>query len=78
VIPEYRKLSLLILQNVKRGTEGLAAAFEKEEMEVFLMRKNRVRTAGEEASTKLIFPMMGLLVMVIVVMIVPALMNIEV
>lgn len=77
IIPQYRKLSLLILQNIKRGTEGLAAAFEKEEVEVFQMRKNRIKTAGEEASTKLLFPMMGLLLMVLIVMIVPALMNIN-
>jgi len=77
-IPEYKKLSLLIMQNLKRGSEGLVSALEKEEAEAFLMRENMARAAGEEASTKLLIPMMGLLMMVLFIMIVPAMMNIQV
>ena len=73
----YRKLSLLLTQNVKKGTAGLIALLENEEREAFEMRKATARVRGEEASTKLLIPMLGLMVMMLVIMIVPALMGIE-
>ena len=46
---------------------------EREDMEAFEMRKALARKAGEEASTKLLFPMIGMLGIVIVILVVPAL-----
>ena len=64
-------------QNVKKGTAGLIALLENEEREAFEMRNATARVRGEEASTKLLIPMLGLMVMMLVIMIVPALMGIE-
>lgn len=69
---DYRKLSILLVQNLRKGTSNLLEQLEKEEHQAFEERKTRAKIAGEEASTKLLLPMMGLLGIVIVVMIFPA------
>ncbi len=74
----YRKLSLLLTQNVKKGAAGLQAMLENEEREAFEMRKTQAKVRGEEASTKLLLPMLGLMLMMLVIMIVPALMGIDI
>ncbi|MCR5053415.1 MAG: type II secretion system F family protein [Lachnospiraceae bacterium] len=73
----YRKLSLLLSQNMRKGAEGLISSLEKEEQEAFEERKNRAKLLGEQASTKLLFPMLGLLGVVMVIMVVPAVMEIK-
>ena len=37
------------------------------------MRKNRARKAGEEAGTKMLFPMLVMLVLILLVLLLPAL-----
>ena len=72
---EYRKLAMLLVQNLRKGSKDLIATLEKEEQYAFEMRKQRAIRAGEEASTKLLLPMAGMLFIVIVILIVPALMQ---
>ena len=72
---EYRKLAMLLVQNLKKGSKDLITSLEKEEQYAFEMRKQRAIRAGEEASTKLLLPMAGMLFIVIVILIVPALMS---
>lgn len=50
---------------------------EQENLIAFEMRKNQVKREGEEASVKLLFPMMGMLGIVIVVLILPAMMTMK-
>lgn len=71
-IKEYKKLSLLLLQNQQRGNEHLSDLLEKETIEAFEMRKNLAKKAGEEASTKLLFPLMVMLAMVLLMILMPA------
>ena len=73
----YRKLSILLIQNIKKGNRGLIEQLEREEREAFEARKMLARTIGEETSTKLLLPMMGLLGMILVILIMPALMGME-
>ena len=68
----FRKLSLLLLANMKKGDSELRRQLEQEENAAFDERKIRARVAGEEASTKLLLPMMGLLGVVLLVLLVPA------
>lgn len=72
---EYRKLSMMLIQNLRKGSRDLLESLEKEEKYAFEMRKQRAIRAGEEASTKLLVPMAGMLFIVIVVLVVPALMQ---
>lgn len=71
----YRKLSLLLTQNLRKGGTALGESLEKEEHNAFEERKLRAKIAGEEASTKLLLPMMGLLGIVVVVLVFPAFMG---
>ena len=68
----YRKLSSLIVQNIRKGAKGMQRLLEEEEWEAFEQRKARARKAGEEAGTKLMLPMIMMLVIVLVILIVPA------
>ena len=74
----YGKLAMMLSKNVKRGQTNMAAILEKEEQEAFAERKIRARTLGEEASTKLLLPMMMLLGVVMVVMIAPAMLTLRI
>lgn len=71
-ISAYRKLSSLIVQNIRRGAKGMQRLLEEEEREAFEERKAAARKAGEEASTKLLLPMGMMLVIVLVILLVPA------
>lgn len=75
---EYRKLAMLLTQNLQKGSKDLLNALEKEEQYAFEMRKQRAIRLGEEASTKLLIPMSGMLFIVIVVLIVPAIMQMNI
>lgn len=70
--PQYRKFSVLIVQNLRKGTSGLRQILEKEVADAFALRKNHAKKAGEEASTKILLPMMMMLCIVMVIILVPA------
>ena len=75
-VPCYKKLSMLLCANLRKGNRELLDQLEAEEEAAFEDRKMRARVAGEEASTKLLIPMMGLLLVIMVVLVVPSFMNI--
>lgn len=70
---DYRRLSLILIQNSRKGNEQIIELLEKEEKSAFDDRKTRARILGEEASTKLLIPMFGLLSIVLIMLIFPAL-----
>lgn len=72
---EYKRLSSLITNNLRKGTKGLIDELNKEEEAAFEMEQNYVKIAGEEASTKLLFPMIGLLGIVLIIIIAPSVFN---
>ena len=74
---EYRKLSMLLVQNLRKGSRDLLDSLEQEEKNAFEMRKQTAMRLGEEASTKLLVPLAGMLFIVIVVLVVPALMQVN-
>lgn len=71
-MPQYRKLTMLIIQNLRKGSVGLTQALEKEVTDAFALRKNSAKKAGEEAGTKILLPMMLMLCIVMVIILVPA------
>jgi len=68
----YKKMVSLIQQNLKRGTDGLRETLMKETKAAFEERKQAARRLGEEAGTKLLFPMMLMLGIVMVIIMIPA------
>ena len=72
----YRKLVSLLISGQKIGNRNLMDKLEEEAERVFLERKNTARKLGEEASTKLLIPMMLMLMVVMGIVIVPAFLSI--
>lgn len=76
-LPRFRKFSNYLVQNIKKGSLGICELLEKEAAEVFVERKNRARRCGEEATTKLLFPMLLMLGIVILIIMVPAIISFQ-
>lgn len=68
----YIKLMALIVQNLQKGNSGLLKALAEEEENAFAKRISQAKTLGEEAGTKLLFPMIVLLVVVMAIVMLPA------
>lgn len=76
--PHYIRLCMLLSQNLKKGTAGLLSLLRAESAEAFEERKRNARRLGEEAGTKLLLPMMIMLVIVMLIIMIPAFMSFSV
>ncbi|MCF0186806.1 MAG: hypothetical protein HUJ98_10010 [Bacteroidaceae bacterium] len=76
-VKEYRKLAMLLSHNIKKGSRDLITSLETEEACAFELRKHLALKAGEEASTKLLVPMGGMLLIVLVILMVPAILQVN-
>lgn len=74
-LPQYKKLSSLLTQNLRKGTAGMTELLVKESQLALEQRKNLAKKLGEEAGTKLLMPMMIMLVIVMVIVMLPALLT---
>lgn len=72
-----RRFTMLVTQYLQKGTGGLAETLELEAAQVFEERKKLAKRRGEEAGTKLLFPMLLMLFVVIAIMLIPACMTME-
>lgn len=70
----YLKFSSLLSQNLKKGSKGLLELLEYEALDAFEDRKQMTKRLAEQASTKLLAPMMVMLGLVMVIIMVPAMM----
>ncbi len=73
-VRRYTKLGALFSQNIKKGSVGLLNEMEREVHDAFEERKANARKKGEEAGTKLLFPMALMLFVVMIIVIIPAFM----
>lgn len=71
----YMKLTALLAQQIRKGTSGFAEQLEQEEQSAFEQRKELAKKLGEEAGTKLLFPMIMLMIISMIIVVCPALMN---
>ena len=74
---EYRfhRLSRLLVQNLEKGNKDLCACLQKEAEEAFEERKLLARKRGEEASTRMLLPLMLMMGIVIAIVIAPAIIS---
>jgi flagellar motor component MotA len=63
------------VQNLKKGSRELVNLLELEAIDAFEERKNQAKKYGEEAGTKMLFPMVGMLVVVMGIIMFPALIS---
>lgn len=71
----YLRFSSVITQNLKKGAEGILDLLEQEALEAMEQRRERVLQLGETAGTKLLFPMIIMLGLVMGIILVPAFMT---
>ena len=68
----YRRLSFLLTVHLKQGNGQLLMLLSEEADNAKEDRRNMARKAGEEAGTKLLFPMMLMLVVIMFLVLIPA------
>ena len=67
----------LITQNVKKGTTDILKLLEQESQSAFEQHKNLAKKKGEEAGTKLLFPMILMLMTVMAMLMFPAIVSFQ-
>lgn len=73
----YIKFGALLSQNLRKGSKGISDILKMEAIQAFENRKNRAKRMGEEAGTKLLMPMLGMLAVVFVIVMVPAFLSMQ-
>lgn len=71
-ISQYKILSVLLVQNLRKGNKNILELLEREAASAGEERKREARVRGEEASVKLLLPMIMQLMVVLVILMVPA------
>lgn len=74
-ISELTKFTTIVLQNINKGTTDLCDALNLLSGECWENRKMIARKKGEEASSKLLFPMMVMLIAIFIIILVPTFMS---
>lgn len=69
---QYSRLSTLLSQNLRKGNGELLRVLNEESKNAFNEKMDTVRKLGEEAGTKLLFPMILMLLVVMVMIMIPA------
>ena len=69
------RFASVVTQNLRKGAEGILAILEKEASDSLVERKQAALRRGEVAGTKLLFPMMIMLGLVMGIIMVPAFMS---
>lgn len=73
----YMKFGTMLSQNLRKGSKGIADTLRMEAIQSFENRKSSARRRGEEAGAKLLVPMMGMLAIVLIMVMVPAFLNMQ-
>ena len=77
-LASYRRFASILTQNLKKGTVGIGRILAKESEDAFSQRKPMAQRLGEEAGTKLLFPMLMMMVVIMVILVVPACMTMHI
>lgn len=73
----YLKFGAMLSQNLRKGSRGLSDILRVEAIQSFENRKSQAKRQGEEAGTKLLMPMMGMLAVVLIMVMVPAFLTMQ-
>lgn len=76
-LPPYLKLGTLLSQNLRKGTKNLAGLLSEESREAFEDRKALAKKLGEECESKLLLPMLMLLLTVLIMVMYPAVVSFQ-
>lgn len=73
----YRKFGVLLSQNLRKGSKGLAGLLLMESIQATEEKKNNMKQKAEVAGTKLLLPMFAMLGVVLIMVIAPAFMTMQ-
>ncbi len=68
----YKRFASILTQNLSKGTRDIKELLAKESDEALEARKVRARKLGEEAGSKMLFPMLVMLLLILLILLVPA------
>lgn len=68
----YRRFAAILNRNLEKGTHDICRLLSAEAQEAWEQRKCDARKMGEEASMKLLFPMLSLFVLILIILLFPA------
>ncbi|MGN1083675.1 MAG: type II secretion system F family protein [Lachnospiraceae bacterium] len=71
----YLRCAALLISQLQKGSGGLREGLENEVRLAWELHRQQAEKQGEEAQTKLLFPMMGMLLLVLAVVMFPAFCN---
>lgn len=77
-VPAYLKLGTLLSQNLRKGTKNLSEILKEEAEEAFEDRKALAKQMGEECESKLLFPMILMLLTILIMIMYPAVASFQV
>ena len=72
---KYKTFATLLIQNLQKGSRQLQGMLERESREAWDERKRKARISGEAAGTKLLFPMLLMMVCVMAIVMIPAVLS---
>lgn len=78
VIPEIKKFTSTIIQGMTKGNSELVMMLQEQSKEVWRLKQVLVRREGEQAATKLLFPMMIMFLGILIMIVVPIFTNLGV
>lgn len=76
-VKEITRFIAAIIQNMRKGNSELVTLLKLQSNECWQQRKNMARRLGEEASTKLVFPLIIMFVGILIIVILPAIMQLR-
>jgi tight adherence protein C len=76
-VREITKFVTLIIQNLKKGNDDIVPLLRLQAEECWDLRKLRAKQLGEEASAKLIIPMMIMFVGILIIVVLPAVLQLN-
>jgi tight adherence protein C len=71
-IPQVTKFVSVVIQNIRKGNSELVPILRLQGTECWEMRKNAAKRLGEEASTKMLLPMLIMFVAILIIVSIPA------
>lgn len=77
-VQSYLKLGTLLSQNLRKGTKNLSELLQEESREAFENRRALAKRMGEECESRLLFPMLLMLLTVLIIIMYPAVVSFQV
>lgn len=76
-VPEVSKFVSVLLQNLRKGNAEMVSILRLQSNECWEMRKSAAKRMGEEASTKLLLPLMLMLIAILMIVATPAVLSMK-